>query len=262
MEDQKEKQPGQTVFKRIIWHPLFGIAVGAVIAAYFYYAGIKKPNLTYYVSPTRTAIVQKNNLNNFDVTLNGMQVRGELSSAEIQIWNEGGAPIHHDDILKTVCLKTQNGEPIIQTTLKTTRDVVGFKLLNTTNQLNILPMDWKVLERNDGVKLQVIYGGDVNVQFKLDGVIEGQGGEISEYAVTDLNEHRLFWAWGLLYGVFYLSLKVLFKRIPAHYIQFVNKRFSVDDAACMFFAVILIAVVNVVIIKPGHGLHAMPPFGL
>jgi len=51
--------------KKIFYHPNFGIAAGiigiitGVFGIYAYYASIKEPNLTYYISSTRTPIVQQ-----------------------------------------------------------------------------------------------------------------------------------------------------------------------------------------------------------
>src|ERR1035437_9001118 len=136
-------------FKKIFYHPILNVILGVggiALAVYFGLVSIKKPNLTYYISPTRTAIVQKGSLNNFSVTYWGTQVTGDLSSAEIQIWNQGKAPIHRADILKRITLSTPNGEPFYTEIYSNTRnDIVGFELLET-NKLGVLPMDWKILD--------------------------------------------------------------------------------------------------------------------
>ena len=172
-------------FKKIFYHPILSVIFGVggiALAVYFGLVSIKKPNLTYYISPTRTAIVQKGNLNNFSVTYQGTQVTGDLSSAEIQIWNQGKQPIRREDILKTITLKTPNNEPIYQSTLKTTRDVEGVSFTTSSGSpVGVLGLDWKILEHNDGIKLQIIYGGSVNLPLTLDGVIEGQQQGITKY---------------------------------------------------------------------------------
>jgi succinate-acetate transporter protein len=80
-ETEKQQQDKQSTnqkigfFRRIFYHPNFGATAGivgilaAVFGIYTYYASIREPNLTYYISPTRTPIVQKGNLNDFAVTL-------------------------------------------------------------------------------------------------------------------------------------------------------------------------------------------------
>jgi len=188
---QLPTNPKVWFFKNIFHHPnfnviagLFGIA-GTILAVYFWHESIKEPNLTYYISPTRTPIVQKGSLDNFSVTFQGAQVTGDLSSAQIQIWNQGKAPIRKEDILKSVSIKMSDGEPIYQITAKPSRDVIGFHLVTTTNgPANSFKMDWDILEQNDGVQLQLIYGGGVNVPLIVDGVIVGQK-ELTQYKVEN-----------------------------------------------------------------------------
>lgn len=137
MGEKPENQAGQTptqqqgVFKRIFHHPNFSVVSGIativslILAIYFYEESVTEPNLTYYISNTRTPIVQPGKLNNFSVNYQGEQITGYLSSAEIQIWNAGKAPIMREDILKTVTLRTPHGEQIYSPTFVTTRDVIG-----------------------------------------------------------------------------------------------------------------------------------------
>ena len=179
--------------RRIFYHPSFNVVagifgiVGTVLAIYFYYQSAKEPNLTYYISPTRTAIVQKGNLENFSVTFLGNKIQGDLSSAQIQIWNQGRAAIHNENILKPITLRTPNGEPIYQISAKTTRDVTGFMFLATSNALRgVLTMDWRIFEHNDGVKLQIIYGGSVNLPLIVDGTIEGQKKSITIFLSEEM----------------------------------------------------------------------------
>ena len=186
-EDIPKAEANKTgIVKRIFHHPnfnavagIFGI-VGTILAVYFYRQSIKEPNLTYYISPTRTPIVQKGSLDNFSVTFLGTQITGDLSSAQVQIWNQGKAPIRREDILKPISIRTSNGERIYQINVKPSREVTGFNLLTPTDQMS-LRMDWKILEQNDGAQLQIIYGGGVNAPLIVDGVIVGQPQGLTEY---------------------------------------------------------------------------------
>lgn len=181
-------------FKRIFHHPNFNVVasiltiVGFFLAFFFWYDGIKRPELTYYISSTRTAIIQKGNVtNDLSVTYHGFPVSGDLSSAEIQIWNQGKAPIHGGDILKQIALRTQNGEQIYVANVKASRDVIGFNptIITSTNfGSGILPLEWKILEQTDALKVQIIYGGNVKTPLIVEGVIEGQPQGIKEYKGT------------------------------------------------------------------------------
>jgi hypothetical protein len=89
-DNQKTEPSGDLkggFFRKIFHHPnfnviagLFGI-LGTFLAIYFYCQSIQKPDLTYYVSSTRTPIVQKGNLENFSVTFLGTTITNDLSSA-------------------------------------------------------------------------------------------------------------------------------------------------------------------------------------
>lgn len=196
MDNEPEKTSPQStpeqkgLFKMIFHHPNFNVVCGIVTivslfaSIYFYNASIAKPELTYYVSSTRIPILQSGKLDNFTLTYFGNQVTNDLSSAEIQIWNAGKQPITKDDILKTVTLKTQHGERIYKTVISTTRDVVGLDLTKPQEPIGTLPLDWKILEQGDGIKLQIIYAGNVDVPITLDGVIKGQKQGISQYRTT------------------------------------------------------------------------------
>jgi hypothetical protein len=203
MTPEPNNQPAETLpqnppvgfVKKFLYHPNFNVVCGIVtiasliLAIVFYCNQIREPDLTYYISPTRTPIVQKGNLNNFSINFQGTQITNNLSGATIQIWNQGKAPIHKADILKAITLKTQNGEKIYQVTAKSTREVVGFNYTNN-NQSGVLKLDWKVLEQGDGVLLQIIYGGNVDAPLIFDGVIEGQKNGITKYQGTQKKYYK------------------------------------------------------------------------
>jgi hypothetical protein len=173
---KKQTQPHKTrphlgIFNAISDHPNFKMAerywaiIGTflgVFGVYAYYASIKEPNLTYYISPTRTAIVQKGHLDDFSVTFLGKQVEGDLSSAEIQLWNKGKAPILGADINNggniesPVRISTANSYPIYQVTTITTREQIAFNWEYVTNP----PPDTEeiamgIQKENTGIKLRV-----------------------------------------------------------------------------------------------------------
>jgi hypothetical protein len=112
-ESEFQSEPQSTIFKveifkKIFHHPNFNAVCGVVtiisliFAVWTWQINIKEPNLTYYISPTRTPIVQKGNLDNFSVTYHGTVITNDLSSAEILIWNQGKLPVHKADIWNTL----------------------------------------------------------------------------------------------------------------------------------------------------------------
>jgi hypothetical protein len=157
--------------------------------------------------------------NNFSVTYQGQPVTGDLSSAEIQIWNQGkqaihgGDRIHGGDILQAITLKTTNGAAIYTATMSTTRDVVGVSLNNSSNlPLGIMPIDFKILEHNDGIKVQLIYGGSVNMPLVLDGIIEGQK-RITQFPSDEDTHSQLLETIFISFGLASLTMIVYLARI-------------------------------------------------
>lgn len=182
-------------FRKIFHHPnfnavagLFGI-VGTILAIYFGLDSIKKPDLTYYISPTRTPILQKGSLTNLSVAYRGLQIDGDLSSAVIQIWNQGkqaihgGDRAHGGDILEPILIRTTNRARIYETTISSSRNAIGIDPTTTLSNLGsgIVPINFTILEQNDGIKVQIIYGGDVDLPLILDGIIEGQPNGVTNF---------------------------------------------------------------------------------
>lgn len=217
MGNDTETQPAKTsdmgILKRFFHHPNFNVVCGivtivsAILAIYFYLNTIKEPNLTFYISSTRTPIVQKGNLNDFSVTFHGIQITNDLSSAEIQIWNQGKAPIRKDDILKPMLIKTPKGEPIYQAVYASTRDVIEFNWIGFSNKLSgVLQFDWKILEKNDGIKIQIVYGGNVLLPLIVDGINADQPQGITKYTTTPPRSYLVFLVLAVILAGLLLSL--------------------------------------------------------
>jgi len=63
--------------------------------------------------------------------------------------------------------------------LKLSRGVTKIKLArNVSDPTKILDLDFKVLEEKDGFSAQIIYVGDEDVKFSMQGLIEGVGGKL------------------------------------------------------------------------------------
>ena len=285
MAENTEGQPGQPtpapqagLFKRVFYHPnfnvvsgLFGI-IGTLLAVYFYYASEKEPDLTYYVSPTRIPILQQGNLlNNLSVTYQGAEIKGDLSTVEIQIWNQGKQSIRRENILKPITIKTPNGEKIYQTHVSTTRDIVGFNWINTTNnQGELLSFDWNILEHDDGIKLQIIYGGSARMPLLLGGIIEGQPKGITPPIYTN-NNKAFFYVLASVVGgfiafIFSMGLGIrTWRTIDAKtgsIVKFSHKiRGGIEAAFAIIFSFAGLTLYIYTVIKINNMLQSTPPFG-
>jgi hypothetical protein len=128
------------------------------------------------------------NLKDFSVKFQGIPIEGDLSAAEFQIWNQGKQPILKSDILKPILLGTLKYDRIYQVSTVSTRDVIGATTggvgTNSTRHDQGVVLSWNILEQNDGIKVQIIYGGGVNEPLTVDGVIVGQK-ELTQYQVVN-----------------------------------------------------------------------------
>jgi hypothetical protein len=187
-EEQKPVEPkranvGQLIecwCKKLIANPIigsfalvFGI-LGTGFGFYTYKIGVRERELSFYVSPARTPIVQKGKLENFSVSFAGRAITGDLSSVEIQLWNAGKESIRKENILRPITIQTANNFPIYQVTCEIGRDVINPKITPTDGTSGIITLDWNIMEKGDGVKIHFIFGGDVKTPIVVGGVIEGQ----------------------------------------------------------------------------------------
>jgi hypothetical protein len=84
-------------------YPIIGIvgSIASVIAiplsVYLSFASIPEPSLTYYVYPIRVPIVQTGKMTDLKVLFNDVPIQGDVTAAQIEIWNSGKAPIWTDE---------------------------------------------------------------------------------------------------------------------------------------------------------------------
>lgn len=166
--------------KEYFSNPLVGVigtiasVIGILIGVYFYYASVKQPFFTYQVKPTRTAIVKSTDTNGFKISYDNKPIEGDISAAQIGIWNAGRQAIKPEHILNQIQVVVE-GAPIIEARiLKTTRSVNSFTLDKSNLDKGILGVAWKILEEKDGGLIQIVYNGDSDIKIKMAGDIEGQ----------------------------------------------------------------------------------------
>ena len=182
--EQEQRQSKGSWIRRLLEHPAYLVIAGAAtiitiiglpLSIYFFLAARQVPDLTYYVSPTRTAIVSNQSDQKLSVAYDGKQVHGDISSAQVTIWNAGTKPIRHSDFLTPITLTFPAHNPILDSkVLDVSRQLIDFKGGIENVGTGVLTLDWRILERNDGVKLQVIYVGEPDAKLVVDGAIIGQ----------------------------------------------------------------------------------------
>lgn len=164
-------------------HP-FGVCVAflgalasmvALMLAFFPWWVAPKRNLSYCINPIRTPIVQSAKTSDVSVSYKGRPVSGNVTAAQIAIWNAGREPIKAEDILTPILLSTPTNAPILEIiSINISRNVIGLILTSTNPPSSIIGLGWKILEHNDGALIQIVYAGATETPINLEGTIVGQ----------------------------------------------------------------------------------------
>lgn len=162
-------------------NPLVGI-LGSVaniiaipLAIFFYLEAREIPILVYSVNPVRTSVVKAGEASDLSISHNGKKISGNVTAAQMAIWNSGKRPIRENDTLSPIVISTGGGQPVLEAKIrKTTRPIVNFTLDTTRADDGKLQVNWRILEKDDGAVIQLIYVGEQDVPLEVSGSIVGQ----------------------------------------------------------------------------------------
>lgn len=166
-------------------HPSIGISgsiasiVSLMLAIIFYLETQKNRDFTYMVNPVRSILAKSGNITDLQIQFRGDIITGvDVVSVNIALWNHGKASIRSIDILKPIEINLNPSAPILSVYVnKVSRDIIDFKIDTDKDILKQgrIPISWKILEKNDGASLQIIYAGSSESRVKITGVIEDHG---------------------------------------------------------------------------------------
>ena len=162
--------------KDIIISSIISIVITLVFGYYFLYVGNRERRPTFYVDPTRTIILDKENAANAPLQLlksNGDTITSDVTSVYFYFFNQGEETIKDENIyapLKIVL--SDNAEVLDFKILKVARPVSGIALTRDTTE-NSLNINFKALEEDDGIVGQLIFEGNKNATISQEGGIEG-----------------------------------------------------------------------------------------
>jgi hypothetical protein len=176
-------EPARSRVCRIFTSPLMGIAgsvaslIGVALAVYFYYASIQRPELTCYIHPSRATVVSGGQSTALTVSYAGKQIEKDVTAVQVAIWNAGTSPLRREDVLSGIKIESVSKVQILEARVrKTSRSEIMFALDDSKRQEGAVGIDWKVLERNDGASIQLIYLGPPTEKFTVTGSVIGQTG--------------------------------------------------------------------------------------
>lgn len=166
---------------RVFGNPVVGITgsiasiLGILLSIYFFVAAHERRDLTYFVHPVKAAVIRAGQFPKLQVSMDQKPVKGDVTAAQVAFWNAGRRPIRQEEVLRQFSVRTKNGARILEARLrKVSRDVAGIALETGRSENGLILIRWKILERNDGGVIQIIYEGDDNVPILADAIIEGQ----------------------------------------------------------------------------------------
>jgi len=182
----RKKRRSKVKVREILGNPWFRVAealfaLGAIsFAVFVYFSSQAERELVYAVNPVRTAVVTAGQATELAVFHEGEPLGSvDVTAAQVAIWNAGKQSIREENILEDVVICTDPPVPILEVAIRQcSREVVDFTLIETPELLasGRVPVSWHILEENDGASVQLIYVGAQEVDFYVEGVIEGLRG--------------------------------------------------------------------------------------
>ena len=102
-------------------------------------------------------------------------IKGDVTAAQVAIWNDGTESIRPENVLSPVCILLHPSVTILEAKIrKVSRGVIGAAVNVSRLTDGVVPVTWKILEHNDGAVIQLIFAGSTETDIAVDGIVEGQ----------------------------------------------------------------------------------------
>jgi hypothetical protein len=214
-------QPATSRFQRIFGHRFVGFAgtvaslLSVVLAIYFYIESRQTPLLTFMVNPAKAIVVKAGEASRLTIQYDDRRITTDITAAQVAVWNAGRLSIRSQQILDPVQISLGKGTRILEVTeRKVSRPVVGMEVDRSRLSGGTIGLSWRILERNDGAVLQLIYEGGPSTPIQFGGTIEGQPSlRVEEQALKSPDTRQLGFIMlaisvlGLLFGLWRLVFR-------------------------------------------------------
>jgi hypothetical protein len=148
---------------------------GTIFSVYTFYVSKKDRELTYYVNPIKTIVLNSGDVSDLRVLHRNRELKTDVTATQIAIWNAGKESIRPEHILSEAKIVTQPAVRILEAKIsKQSRDVVGFSKDESQFDKGVVPISWKILEYKDGAVIQLIYEGSPAINIEVVGTIQEQ----------------------------------------------------------------------------------------
>lgn len=199
MTDEAPTQPSPSPavakaknLRAIFEHPVVRIvervaALASIpLALLLYYAGVHRPNLSYYLHQERTKIAVVGGDPLLQVSYAGEPIRADITAVQLAVWNAGSAPIRASDLLQVPTVTLDAPAKLLSAKiLESTRAVNGFRLDDARKNDGLLSFSWTILEEGDGAKIQILFSGPSEAQVRVSGAVVGQPSGVREFKVKE-----------------------------------------------------------------------------
>lgn len=190
--------------------------VAVPLAIYLYFAGARTRRLTYFVDPVETIVVKGGEASTLRVLHGGQDIKGDVTAAQVAIWNDGTESIRSENVLSPVCILLHPSVPVLEARIrKVSRGVIGAAVDPSRLADGVVPVTWKILEHNDGAVVQLIFAGSAKTDIAVEGIVEGQPAVLAikpPYKVQSPTEqvaHRRRETLGMAIGLCVVAIVVL-----------------------------------------------------
>lgn len=179
--DNNTRSPRQGFLSRIAKHPVISV-VGPIIgltsltlSIIFFVTSRVEPKLSYSVNPVRTTILQSGRATSLRVFHGDEEIASDVTAGQIAIWNRGRQAIVPEDVLEDLQIVTEPPVRILEASVREeTRTVIAFTHDDARYDEGIVPISWRILEKDDGALVEVLYMGSEEVGISVRGTIKDQ----------------------------------------------------------------------------------------
>jgi hypothetical protein len=181
------------------WGFPFGVIglLGTVFGVYQWYESRVEIDPTMIVDPQHTVLIQRDQLKAAPVRVvrrDGALVDRDITGVRVFFWNDGRKPLFREDVLEPFRLFVQEPAEILDfRVLKVSRPAItqlAVRRIETAS--NQLSLDFRLLERMEGVSIQLIVAGDPNAPVWMEGVAVGSQ-KITTADSAALTKHPWYW---------------------------------------------------------------------
>ncbi len=241
----------------IIRHPVFslvGVLIG-IIGLLLAINSLRLRKLSFSIYPVRASIVKSGPISTLEVYHNKELIKTDVSIIQLAIWNAGKHEIVLSDILDPIAIITKPRTPILEATIqRQSRKLINLSVDMSAAKEGTLPISWRILEKDDGGVIQIVYAGDTSVSFQLSGIVQGQGKPIIRKALFPSKDRIP------LGVVLILFLGMLLNIFATPWIRPINSKAKIPLHIKLFFifafAFLILGLISVYLTA-----RYVPPFG-